>query len=185
LTHNLASLEAALPEVPALALKARLTRRVEFLALVNYHPPNWLYTSGKAKRYNPAGVHCVYFGTDVDVTRAEYKQMWEGLTGADQPATEFIADVSLERVLDLTSHETLKVLKLTRADLLKNWRRATRLTLTQLLGLAVNETNYFSAILYASAVSDGTNVVIFRDRVSSPDYVKILGAKKKPLEQWP
>jgi hypothetical protein len=97
LTHDLASLKAALPTAPALAMKARLTRRVEYLALARYDPPNWLYTSGKPKRYNPAGVHCVYFGADAKVTRAEYEEMWKELQGANQPATEFIAEVCLER----------------------------------------------------------------------------------------
>jgi hypothetical protein len=90
------SLKAALQSAPAVVVKARLTRRVEFLALARYDPPNWLFTSGKPKRYNPAGVHCVYFGRDVTATRAEYEQMWKGLKGADQPATEFIAEVDLQ-----------------------------------------------------------------------------------------
>ena len=81
MTGDLASLKAALPSAPALSMKARLIRRVEYMALASYNPPNWLYTSGKPKRYNPAGVHCVYFGTDVTVTRSEYDQMWKGLAG--------------------------------------------------------------------------------------------------------
>jgi len=111
--------------------------------------------------------------------------MWKGLAGAHQPATEFTAEVNLQRVLDLTAAETVKILNITAADLSKNWRRARHPTLTQLLGQAVNETGCFSAIRYTSAVSKGVNIVIFRDCVHSPDYVKILGPTKKSLEQWP
>lgn len=93
--------------------------------------------------------------------------------------------MNLKRVLDLTSPATLKVLKISASDLSKNWRRARHPTLTQLLGQAVNETGCFSAIRYPSAVSKGANVVIFRDCVRKPDYVKILGSTNKPLEHWP
>ena len=186
--HDLASLKTVLAKAPVSALRAKLTRRVEYLALARYNPPNWLFTSGKPKRYNPAGVHCVYFGGDVHVTRIEYEEMWRGLQGAHQPATEFIAEVHLRRVLDLTSPATLKVLKIAPGDLFKNWRRATRPTLTQLLGQAVNETKYFSAIRYPSAAggrTGGLNIVIFRDCVQSSDSVRILGPTKKPLQKWP
>lgn len=183
--HDLASLIQALYAAPALALRARLTRRVEYLTLANSSPPNWLYTSAKAKRYNPAGVHCVYFALDASVARSEYAQIWRGLSGGDQPATEFNAEVNLRRVLDLTSPDTLKALRIDTADLLKNWRRARHPTLTQLVGQAVNETRCFSAIRYQSAVSKGANIVVFRDCVRSPDYVKILGPTRKPLGQWP
>lgn len=186
MTHTLESLKAALQPAPALALKAKLTRRVEYLALARYDPPNWLFTSGKPKRYNPAGVHCVYFGTDANVTRAEYDEMWKGLQGANQPTLEFVAEVSLQRVLDLASPTTLKALKLDAKELFKNWRRANHPTLTQLLGLAVNEDKSFSAIRYPSAAGgQGVNLVIFRDCVSAPDFVKILGPTRKPLQKWP
>ncbi len=185
MTPDLPSLKAALCAAPAVALRARLTRRVEYLALARYNPPNWLYTSGKPKRFNPAGVHCVYFGTDVVVTRSEYEQMWKGLPGAHQPATEFTAEVSLQRVLDLTSPGIMKALGMVATDLARNWRRARHPTVTQLLGQAVNESRRFSAIRYVSAVSNGVNIVIFRDCVRDPEYIRILGPTKRPLEHWP
>lgn len=188
--HDLASLKRVLAAAPALAVQAKLFRRVEFVALVAYNPPNWLYTSGKPQRYNPAGVQCVYCGADAEVTRSEFEHLWQGLRAADQPATDYCAVVSLRRVLDLTSAATLKVLKVAPADLLKNWRRAKQPTLTQLLGKAVNETGLFAAIRYPSKAAaaygqTGVNYVIFHDCVRSPDSVSILGPTRQPLQKWP
>jgi hypothetical protein len=78
LKHDLETLKAVLLKAPAVSLEARLTRRVEYGAFARYNPPDWLYTAGKPKRYNPAGVHCVYFGAQVTVTRMEFDEMWRG-----------------------------------------------------------------------------------------------------------
>jgi hypothetical protein len=56
LKHDQASLKAALAACPAVALKAnKLVRLVPQLALGA--SPNWLFTSGKPNRFNPAGVN--------------------------------------------------------------------------------------------------------------------------------
>ena len=146
--HDLESLKVALASAPALHVKAELTRLVPFASLVNYDPPNWLYTSGKPNRYNPAGVNCVYFAETTEVAQAEYESMWKGVVGRNQPFTTFFAAVDLRRVLDLTDPETLKVLKVEASDLYTNWRGAKHPTLTQFIGQAVNETGLFSAIRY-------------------------------------
>jgi len=190
LSHDLTSLKKALATAPAMTVKAKLFRRVEFLALVSITPPNWLYTSGKPQRYNPAGVHCVYFGADVNVTRTEFEGIWQGLKGANQPATDYGASVDLQRVLDLTSAATLKALKVNFKDLFKSWRRAKTPTLTQLLGQAVSESGLFAAICYPSKAAAGrgqagVNFVVFRDCVKHPDSVEILGPTSKPLQKWP
>ena len=120
--HELASLKLALAGAPAAAFKAKLVRLVPFKDLVTYHPPNWLYTSGKPNRYNPAGVNCVYFSETKEVAQAEYEAMWQGLVGKDQPATTFYAAVVLRRVLNLADAATLNRLKVDAKDLFKNWR---------------------------------------------------------------
>jgi hypothetical protein len=81
LKHNLESLKAELPNVPAARWKGRLTRRVEFLALTAYNPPNWLHTSSRPNRFNPAGIHCVYFAAAPEVARLEYEDIWQGQQG--------------------------------------------------------------------------------------------------------
>jgi len=190
LNHDLASLKASLAGAPAKAVRAQLTRLVPFKDLIGYNPPNWLYTSGKPNRCNPAGVNCVYFSEGKDVAQAEYEYMWQSLVGKHQPVTTYFATVELHRVLDLADDTTLKALNMDAKDLFKNWRRANRLTLTQLLGQAVNETGLFSAIRFPSKASAmgghaGINFVIFRSCVRSPDVVRILGPANKPLQEWP
>ena len=98
--------------------------------------------------------------------------------------------MELRRVLDLTNDTTLKAINVAAKDLLKNWRRASQPTLTQLLGQAVNETGLFSAIRFPSKAAAiggpaGINFVIFRSCVRSPDVVRILGPTNKPLQEWP
>lgn len=162
-----------------------------FKDLASYKPPNWLYTSGKANRYNPAGVDCVYFAESREVAQAEYDGMWRGVSGGNQPVVTYCAEISLRRVLDLTDASTLKKLKLDKNNLFKPWRTARRLTVTQLIGKAIIETGAFSAIRYPSAVAAGpgpvgTNFVIFHGCVHSPDRVRILGPDDTaPLVEWP
>ena len=190
MTHNLASLKAAIAAAPAIAFKGTLERLVPFNDLVKYHPTDWLYTSGKPSRYNPNGVNCIYFGETVGVAQEEYKNRVKGLAVKNQPVTTYSAAIELRRVLDLTDAATLKALKVNAKDLLKSWRRAKQPTLTQLLGQAVNETGLFSAVRFPSQVTakhgqKGVNLVIFRDCVKKPDSVCILGPTRKPLQRWP
>jgi hypothetical protein len=188
LTHDLASLKAVLAVAPAKVVKAQLARLVPQLDLGP--SPEWLVTSGKPSRYSPAGVNCVYFSEAKEVAQTEYDSYWQGRTGENQPVTMYYAEVALHRVLDLTSEATLKAIKVDAKDLLKNWRRAKHRTLTQLIGQAVNETGFFSAIRYPSKPAGGrgqpgANLVIFRDCVRRPDSVRILGPTKRPLQEWP
>ena len=68
---DLKSLKAALANVAPLTVKATgLVRLVPQLDLGE--SPDWLFTSGKANRYNPAGVECVYFAGTRDIAQAEY-----------------------------------------------------------------------------------------------------------------
>jgi hypothetical protein len=126
LKHDLASLKIALASAPAFKARAKLIRLVPHLDLGA--SPDWLFTSGKPNRYNPARVNCVYFSETKEVAQAEYENSWKGTGREDQPVTTFYAEIVLHRVLDLADHTTLKVLKLEPKDLFKNWRRAKRLS---------------------------------------------------------
>src|SRR5262249_55059822 len=100
------------------------------------------------------------------------------------------ARVKLHNVLDLTAPSTLTKLKLVSQDLHEDWRKAAHPTKTQMLGLAIATKTRICAILYPSdattdAGSSGTNVVIYHPNVRKPDYVRILGPKKQPLQRWP
>jgi len=134
------------------------------------------------------GLHL--FCGSLEVAQAEYENMWKGLRGADQPVTVFHAEVSLKHALDLTAPATLKAFKFTNKILLAPWRRAKKPMLTQMVGQAVYETRWFSAIRYPSAAafadgSKGSNIVIFRACLDKKDSVRILGPKDRILAQWP
>jgi RES domain-containing protein len=158
--------------------------------LLRNTPINWLYASGAPNRYNPAGVLCVYFSKSKEVADVELAARFRRTKGEFQPVTRFYAELSLSRVLDLTDPKTLKSLSIDTRSLSRNWRLARRPTITQLLGLAVNQTQLFSAIQYPSEQAAksrlaGSNIVIFKNCVKAPDHVRILGADSRPLEEWP
>lgn len=184
---DLDTLKAALLKVSGAPLKKRLTRLVPQLHLKPN--PDWLFTSGKPNRYNPAGVECIYFSESPETARAEYESGWTSQILADQPVTTFHATADLRCVLDVSDPATLRQLGLKRSDLTAPWRLAGSPTLTQLLGQAVSETGLFSAIRYPSAVkkggrSAGMNVVIFKDCVQAPDGVEVRGDTATPLQKW-
>jgi len=179
-----------LPTATISELRATLVRMVPLGDLVKHMPPDFLFTSGRPNRYNPAGIECVYFSEDEATARLEYQRPWAGLRAGQRPVTTYFAEVRLRRVLDLTSAETLAVLKFRPRDLHAPWRGADAPTATQLLGKAVCEHSRISAIRYPSdaaraANQKGCNVVIYRDNVKRPDSVRILGPGRQPLQKWP
>jgi RES domain-containing protein len=189
---NLVQLISALKSVPTISVKATLGRMVPFTDLVKYNPPNWLFTSGKANRYNPAGVNCVYFSETEAVAKCEYDDQWKGTTEKNQPVITFYAEIDLDRVLDLANPAVLKALGLQPTDLKAPWRTVSAPTTTQLLGQAINDYQRIAAIRYPSQAAaiqkqNGFNFVIFQGNVLfSPNFVRILGpAKGKPLQSWP
>jgi RES domain-containing protein len=186
---TLKTIARRLAGVSCVPFRAVLARRVPLLSLIRISPPDFLHTSGKPGRYNPAGVLCVYFGEDEDTARLEYERLWVGTPAQKQPVGLYFARIRLTKVLDLTSAATLKKLKLLNADLHRSWRGVKPIK-TQKLGLAVSTQTAICAVRYpsdAAAASGkaGTNLVIFRNRVVAPDYVQILGPDKRPLQAWP
>ncbi|HWQ92958.1 MAG TPA: RES domain-containing protein, partial [Clostridia bacterium] len=114
-----------------------------------------------------------------------------GAAGAKQPFATYFAKVRLTNVLDLTDPEVLLLLRLKFKDLYADWRGASSPTKTQLLGLAVSAPHSnIAAIRYPSRAAQSTrtaatNLVIFPNQISAPDYVRILGPQKRPLQAWP
>jgi hypothetical protein len=68
-----------LETVPVIELRATLARMVPLRDLVKNAPPDFLFTSGKPNRYNPAGIECVYFSEDESTARLEYTRKWRNL----------------------------------------------------------------------------------------------------------
>jgi RES domain-containing protein len=181
---------ALLPEVPVRPYQGRLQRIVNLTALQSKTPPDFFFASGRPNRYNPRGVHCLYFSEDAETAEAERARYWEGQPGEHQPRVTYFAEVTLGSVLDLENEAVLTALHLQPSDLHLPWRFASELTATQRLGAAVAQTGRFSAIRYPSDAARerhraGWNLGIFLDHVSAPDRLAILGPEDEPLQVWP
>src|SRR6266436_3681849 len=167
----------ALVTAPARHVRATLVRCVTLLPLTAGGTPDYLFTSGKANRYNPAGVSCVYFSENEKTARAEYARRL-GRAGL-QPLGTYFAEVHLAAVLDLTDAQTPQKLGFKPKDLSLNWQRSKNVR-SQLLGRAVSQQNRIAAIRFPSDAARaagfaGFNLVIFRDCVTRPDFVRVLG----------
>jgi RES domain-containing protein len=185
---HLLEINSRLKSAPAASFHGTLVRCVGLVPLTAHGTPDYLFASARPNRFNPAGVACVYFSHDEKTARAEYGRRL-GRAGL-QPIGMFFAEARLAKVLDLANPKTGLALGLTARDLRVAWPLARSPTHTQLLGLALAQQTGLSAIRFASDAAraagfTGFNIVIFRDCVRSPDYVKILGPTKKPLDQWP
>ena len=172
---------------PVRELRATLVRRVSLLAMTDSPTLDFLFTSGKAYRYNTRGVWCVYFAEDEATSAAEYERH---NTGPRQPFVTYFAEVRLRRVIDLCSSDTLSALAISARDLRAPWVGTRKPTAAQNLGEAVSSQTSITAIRFPSNAARtkgfaGANVVIFRDSVRRPDQVHILGPTKKPLQTWP
>lgn len=157
-----------------------------YVELCRNDPPDWLYCSCKPGRYNPKNIPCVYLADNGRTARAEHACNEENEL---QPIVFFSVKVRLRRCVDLTDLKTLRILGLKTSDLFEEWERK-RAVPTQLLGAAVAKHPKFSAIIFHSAAAReagfrGKNIVIFRDSISRPDFVHVLGPTKKPLQRWP
>ena len=183
-------IQSALSVAPVRPFQAMLVRCVALVPLAGRGAPDYLFTSGRANRYNPDGVRCVYFSEDERTARAEYARRLGKSTRALQPLGIYFAEVKLARVLDLADEQARETLGLSAKDLSAAWQRAGKPTRGQLLGLAVSEQTELAAIRFPSDAARvagfaGFNVVIFEDSLRRPDFVRILGPTKKPLQEWP
>jgi hypothetical protein len=68
------SIAAALPAAPTRSLRATLVRRVPLSPLIKTGTVDYLFASGRASRFNTAGVKCVYFSEDEATAAAEYER---------------------------------------------------------------------------------------------------------------
>lgn len=115
----------ALAALPELWIEARFARCVTRDVLEGIQPPEFLYTSGKANRYNPAGIQCVYFSENLEVVIREYSRYANALAPA--PFTSYFADANLP-YLDLNDADTLVLLGLLPTYLHASWRLSTSAT---------------------------------------------------------
>ena len=181
-----ATLLERLDRVRSVEVKSIWVSATPFVELCRNDPPNWLYCSCKAGRYNPQNIACVYFAQDGRTARAEHACNEENEL---QPIVFFSAAVRLRHCLDLTNPKTLQLLNLKTSQLFENWKNK-KVVATQLLGAAVAQHSKLSAIIFPSAAAReanfrGKNIVIFRDSIRRPDFVRIIGPTKASLQRWP
>jgi RES domain-containing protein len=183
---SVAALLERLEKVRPIKVNSIWVNATPFVDLCKHDPPQWLFCSYKPARYNLKEMACVYFAADGRTARAEHACNKENET---QPIVFFSAKVQLHSAVDLTDSKTLKTLGLKQSHLFEAWERK-KLVETQLLGAAVAKHPKFSAIVFPSAAAReagfrGKNIVIFRDSVQRPDFVRVLGPTKTPLQRWP
>jgi RES domain-containing protein len=177
---------ARLSEIKPVAVRGRWFSMTEFEALCENEPPDWLYTSGEANRFNPPKILCVYFANDERTAKVEYEN---GSEPSAEPYVTYCAEVQLKRVLDLTNARVLKKLGITRREIFGEWLCDGDFV-TQRLGRAVQAHPNFCAIRFPSAAAKekgfrGENLLVFRGRLKRGESVRILGPRKKTLQKWP
>lgn len=109
---------ALLAGAPVREVRATFVRRVQLLPLIRSAPVDFLFTSGKPNRFNPAGTSCVYFAEDEATAAAEFTRHF---ASRQEPFVTYFAEVRLRAVLDLCAVGTMNALGLTPADLRAPW----------------------------------------------------------------
>jgi hypothetical protein len=134
--------------------------------------PDFLWMSKASYRYTLDGTYALYLGEGENTAAAEAKQH-PGTLGFDYtpraPVVTFHVHVIASAVLDLTAPAIQAALKVTTADLVKNWRLKSPNSIPQKLGAAIFAAGRFEGIRYVSAAqarvkAEGKCLVIFRDR---------------------
>jgi len=175
-----------LDSLPAKPLDAVLVRCVPQLSFDSGDPPSYFFVSGHARRLNPRGVECLYFGGDEATAGAEYDRNAAGTTAGNQPKIIFKVRAHLHGVVDLGDAYVRKRLKIRDIDLFGFWRgkRETRL---QLLGRAVSSQSHIAAIRFPSDAArargqEGWNLAVFIASMTGDYRLEILGPTHKPIE---
>lgn len=180
-----AAWDALVANAPCSPYQQRLTRKVPYLDFAEDTAPSYLFCSGKRNRCNPNDVECVYFSEDSATAHAEYSRYIPD----SQPSVIYSAEYK-GTILDFEKAETRKQFLVTNEDLFRPFRRKKDITRLQKLGLAITRQNKITGIRFPSAACQeagvtGYNIVIFKDAVTSPDSLCILGPGDAILEQWP
>jgi RES domain-containing protein len=195
------SLTRAVSAIEPQPLARVLYRGVRMGSLFKKTPPDPLFVSGAANRYNLPGVQTLYFGEDFQTAYAETVQIEGGLLidyptreslssgGTDletpEPVVLFGVKACVERVLDLADSQICSALGVTEAGLLNPWRweysAKGKPALTQNVGQAVFESKRFEAIRYPSSKGyrgvHSPSVrccwVVFVERLTSPSKLEV------------
>ena len=178
---------SVLRKFPLRLKKGLLARCVMREALESNTPPDFLYASTRAGRYNPDEVECIYWSEDETVARFEYRRYHKG---AETYETFFCRYSG--HVVDLGDSNVVSALGLNFSDLWAHWRTATTPTKCQILGLAISRQKRFAAIRFPSdaarvAGETGFNYVVFRASICDPSFIQVETDPGVPIRDglWP
>lgn len=179
---------AALATLEGMPVNQAYCRIVPNPVLQSRTPPEFLFTSGKAGRYNEKGVLCIYASEDLPTAGAESERYREGRTVA---TTTYWLHMEA-KLLDLAASDVLEALQLTTDDLFRPWRglSVSGPTATQLLGSFIAQQTKLSGIRFPSDAArergfTGFNIVVFRQALVAPWSVIVSSDDGAPLARWP
>ena len=184
-----------------------LFRGIRLNTLLSKDPPQPLFVSESANRYNLRGTRTLYFGENALTAYSETVQQpssvlvnhptrerrtssgYEIGEENEEPVVVFAAQAWLDKTLDLTDGAVCSQLGLVEHSLLQPWRWAASMgvtPLTQQLGEEVFKTGRFEAIRYPSEkaidphrVERHTAWAIFVDLLSGNSFVEVSDVSRR------
>ena len=149
----------------------------------------YLFTSGKRNRCNPAGVLCIYMADDRDTALIEYDKYYTDL-GDIEPCVVYTGRLTSAAMIDLENPAVRSHLGLTDADFFTAFRTNPGETQLEKLGRAIVRQTKISAIRFPSDAMhaqslEGYNIAVFKDALQNADRLQIIGPNDNVLEDWP
>jgi RES domain-containing protein len=176
---------SVLQKLPLRRKQGLLARCVMRAALESASPPDFLYATTSAGRYNPENVESIYWSEDETVARFEYRRYHKGA----ETYETFFCRYSVH-VVDLGDSNVVSALGLNSSDLWAHWRTASTPTKCQILGQAISRQKRFAAIRFRSdaarvAGETGFNYVVFKASICDPSFIQVETDPGVPIQRWP
>ena len=149
----------------------------------------YLFTSGKRNRCNPAGVLCIYMADDRDTALTEYDKYYTDL-GNIEPCVVYTGRLTSTAMIDLEDPAVRDHFGLTNADFFSAFRTNPAETQLDKLGRVITRQSKINAIRFPSDAMhaqsrDGYNIAVFKDALQNPDRLQVIGPNDIVLEDWP
>jgi len=162
---------SVLRKLPSRRRKGLLARCVVRAAVESNTPPNFLYATTSAGRYNPEKVESIYWSEDETVARLEYRRYHKGA----ETYETFFCRYSVN-VVDLGHSNVVSALGLNASDLWAQWRTATGPTKCQILGHAISLQQRFAAIRFPS---DAAPLICLSDLSRLGSISRLIGIVRR------
>jgi RES domain-containing protein len=161
---------SAFQKLPTIALQGKFFRIVS-----RKHQDEILDTQGSLEfggRYNSPGVAGVlYLGESKEVCKAEREK--KGSSALLLPQVIATIKVSLQKVLDLTNPDSLKIIGIKKQDLLRSEREGDGYELPRKLAAWAYRVGY-EALLVPSTTGKGKNLVVFLNQCLKSSIVEVI-----------